>query len=84
MKSDAERGAEYEQFKKIDSAVCLGDLAALRAAVDDPDCVPNGPMPLAIGPASSTRSTTGRCRSSALCSRSARIPTRHITPDFRP
>jgi ankyrin repeat protein len=50
MKSDEERCAEYEKFKKIDAAFRAGDLAALRAAVDDPDSVPNGPMPLAIGP----------------------------------
>lgn len=49
MKSDAERCAEYEKFKKIDAAFHAGDLAALRAAVDDPACVPNGPMPLTIG-----------------------------------
>jgi uncharacterized protein len=41
---------EYEQFKKIDTAFRNGDLAALRAAVDEPDKFPNGPMPLAIGP----------------------------------
>jgi uncharacterized protein len=50
MKSDAERCAEHERFKKIDAAFRAGDLVALRAAVDDPDIVPNGPMPLAIGP----------------------------------
>src|SRR5207344_2266766 len=50
MKPDMERCAEYEKFKSIDSAFRVGDLAALRAAVDDPDSVPNGPMPLAIGP----------------------------------
>jgi len=49
MKSDAERCAEYEKFKKIDAAFCAGDLAALRAAVDDPASVPNGQMPLTIG-----------------------------------
>jgi uncharacterized protein len=38
MKSDTDRCAEYEKFKKID--------AALRAAVDDPAMVPDGPMPL--------------------------------------
>jgi ankyrin repeat protein len=48
-KSDAERCAEYEQFRKIDAAFRAGDLAALRAAVDDPAAVPNGPMPLTIG-----------------------------------
>jgi ankyrin repeat protein len=50
MRSDAERCAEYEKFRKIDAAFRTGDLAALRAAVDDPDGVPNGRMPLAIGP----------------------------------
>jgi uncharacterized protein len=50
MMSDAERCAEYEKFKKIDAAFRAGDLAALRAAVDDPASVPNGPMPLTIGP----------------------------------
>ena len=49
MKSDEERCAEADQFKKIDAAFRGGDLAALRAAVDDPSVVPNGPMPLAIG-----------------------------------
>lgn len=49
MKSDAARCAEYEKFKKIDAAFRAGDLAALRAAVDDPGSVPNGPMPLTIG-----------------------------------
>jgi len=44
-----EHCAEYEQFQKIDTAFGVGDLDALRAAVDDPDNVPNGPMPLAIG-----------------------------------
>lgn len=49
MTSDAERCAEYKKFKKIDAAFRAGDLAALRAAVDDPVSVPNGPMPLTIG-----------------------------------
>lgn len=49
MMSDAERCAEYETFKKIDAAFRAGDLVALRAAVDDPASVPNGPMPLTIG-----------------------------------
>ena len=47
--SDDERCAEYDRFKKIDAAFRIGDLAALRAAVDDPLSVPNGPMPLTIG-----------------------------------
>jgi ankyrin repeat protein len=50
MKSDADRCAEYERFKRIDAAFRAGDLVALRVAVDDPEIVPNGPMPLAIGP----------------------------------
>jgi len=50
MTSDAEQCAAYEKFRKIDDAFRIGDLAALRSAVDDPDSVPNGPMPLAIGP----------------------------------
>ena len=50
MKSDAERCSEYETFRKIDAAFRAGDLAALQAAVDDPSTVPNGPMPLTIGP----------------------------------
>lgn len=49
MKSDAERYAEYAKSKKIDAAFRAGDLGALRAAVDDPACLPNGPMPLTIG-----------------------------------
>ena len=49
MKSDTERCAEYEKFKRIDNAFRVGDLAALRAAVDDPESVPNGPMPHTIG-----------------------------------
>lgn len=49
MKADAERCAEYEKFTTIDAAFRVGDLAALRAAVDDPASVPNGPMPLTIG-----------------------------------
>jgi ankyrin repeat protein len=49
MKSDAERCAESKKFKEIDAAFRAGDLAALRATVDDPASIPNGPMPLAIG-----------------------------------
>jgi uncharacterized protein len=40
--TDIERCTEFEKFKKIE--------AALRAAVDEPDSVPDSPMPLAIGP----------------------------------
>jgi len=50
MNSDAERCKEAETFRRIDAAFRCGDLARLRAAVDDPASVPNGPMPLTIGP----------------------------------
>jgi len=49
MKADGERRAEHERFRRIDAAFRAGDLAALRAAVEDPDIVPHGPMPLTIG-----------------------------------
>jgi uncharacterized protein len=49
LKSQSERCEEYRKFKKIDDAFRAGDLAALRAAVDDPASLPNGAMPLAIG-----------------------------------
>ena len=49
MRPDAERCAEYEKFRKADAAFRAGDLAALRAAVDDPATVPNGVMPPGIG-----------------------------------
>ncbi|MCI0620971.1 MAG: ankyrin repeat domain-containing protein [Acidobacteria bacterium] len=50
MNSDTQRCAEHEKFRKIDAAFRAGDLAALRTAVDEPNTVPNGPMPPAIGP----------------------------------
>ncbi len=49
MTSQTDRQKEVEQFRKIDAAFRSGDLAALRAAVDDPASVPNGPMPMTIG-----------------------------------
>ena len=49
MQSDDERCAEAARFGRIDDAFRAGDLAALRAALDDPTVVPNGPMPRAIG-----------------------------------
>jgi ankyrin repeat protein len=49
MKSDAERCAGCEKFRKIDDAFHIGDLDALWAAVDNPDSVPNGSIPLVIG-----------------------------------
>lgn len=35
---------------RIDAAFRAGDLAALREAFEDPESLPNGPMPVAIGP----------------------------------
>ncbi len=49
MTPEVERCKDWEAFRKIDAAFRDGDLAALRAAVDDPAVVPNGPMPLTIG-----------------------------------
>ncbi len=49
VKPGAERCVEYRTFKMVDAALRAGDLAALRAAVDDPASVPNGPLPLTIG-----------------------------------
>lgn len=46
---DDPRCREARQWAAIDAAFQAGDLVALRAAVDDPSLVPNGPMPLAIG-----------------------------------
>jgi uncharacterized protein len=56
VESSATRGEragvtpEAGQVLRIHAAFKAGDLAALRTAVDDPELVPNGPMPLAIGP----------------------------------
>lgn len=50
MTSDEERCAAFERWRKIDAAFHAGDLDALRAAVDDPAIIPNGPMPIDIGP----------------------------------
>jgi ankyrin repeat protein len=49
MTSEEERCAEARKFQRIDEAFRVGDLEALRAAVDDPASIPNGPMPLTIG-----------------------------------
>lgn len=43
------RCAEHRKFIKIDAAFRIGDLAALRAAVDNPAAIPNGPMSMTIG-----------------------------------
>jgi ankyrin repeat protein len=50
MTRDEERCAEHARFQRIDAAFRAGDLTALLAAVEDPGSVPNGPMPLTIGP----------------------------------
>ena len=42
--------AEEKRLRRIDEAFAAGDLAALRAAVDDPPGFPNNVMPLAVGP----------------------------------
>ena len=49
MQTEDERCAEAKKFARIDDAFHRGDLAALRAAVDDPALVPNGRMPDTIG-----------------------------------
>ena len=50
MPTDKERCAEAEKLQRIDEAFHAGDLQALRAAVDDPSVIPNGPMPDTVGP----------------------------------
>lgn len=47
--NDEERCDEYRRFARIDAAFRAGDLAGLRAALDNPDDFPNNPGPLAIG-----------------------------------
>ena len=49
MQSEEERCAGAEKFRKIDAAFRAGDLDALRSAVGDPNDIPNGVMPFAIG-----------------------------------
>src|SRR5688572_10912154 len=49
MPTEEERWANAKAFRRIDEAFRAGDLTALRAAVDDPAAVPNGPMPAGIG-----------------------------------
>lgn len=50
MQSEEERCREARTFERIDAAFKAGDLAGLRAAVDEPATIPNGVMPLAVGP----------------------------------
>src|SRR5262245_20529745 len=49
MPTEEERCAEAKKLQRVDEAFRQGDLDALRAAVDDPALVPNGPMPITIG-----------------------------------
>lgn len=49
MASEEERCVEAKRVQRIDDAFHTGDLAALRAALDDPAVVPNGRMPDTIG-----------------------------------
>ncbi len=49
MATEEERCAGAKRFQQIDDAFRRGDLESLRAAVEDPAVVPNGPMPLAVG-----------------------------------
>ena len=50
MATEEERCAEAKKFQRIDHAFHQGDLEALRAAVDDAAAIPNGLMPITIGP----------------------------------
>jgi hypothetical protein len=50
MAIDEDRCAEAAKLQRIDEAFAAGDLQALRAAVDDPSVIPNGPMPDTVGP----------------------------------
>lgn len=49
MNDENDRCANHRRFQKIDAAFRAGDLAALRAAVADPDSVPDGTVHTAIG-----------------------------------
>jgi ankyrin repeat protein len=49
MTTEDERCAEARKFQRLNEAFKMGDLEALRAAVDDPALVPNGAMPHTIG-----------------------------------
>lgn len=46
---DIERCEAYRQFEKVHAAFRAGDIEVLRAAVDDPACIPNGTMLPGIG-----------------------------------
>ena len=48
--SDEKRCAEAKKLERIELAFREGSLHDLRAALDDPDALPNGAMPVTIGP----------------------------------
>ena len=50
MQSEDERCREARKLDRIDAAFRAGDLTALREAVGHPSIVPNGQMPLSVGP----------------------------------
>ena len=50
MPPDEARRAEHRRFQAIDAAFRAGDLERLRSAVDDPAAIPNGHLPITIGP----------------------------------
>lgn len=49
MSTEDDRCAKARRFQRIDDAFHKGNVEALRAALDDPTAVPNGPMPETIG-----------------------------------
>ncbi len=49
MPTEKVRCAQARKLRRIDDAFRAGNLDALRAAVDDPSVVPDGPMPQTIG-----------------------------------
>ncbi len=49
MATEEQRCEEAKKFQRIDAAFRQGNLDELRAAVDDPGLIPNGPMPVTIG-----------------------------------
>jgi uncharacterized protein len=48
--SGDEHDVDFERYLRIDAAFKAGDLDALRQALDDPNVVPNGPMPSEFSP----------------------------------
>jgi len=49
MGAEEDRCVEAAKLQRIDEAFVAGNLDALRAAVDDPSAIPNGPMPITVG-----------------------------------